>query len=333
MKPGKSRSAWIGFALAALAVMVSWVIQSSYYLHIANLIGIYSLIVIGLNLLSGYTGQVSMGHAGFFAIGSYVSALLTMKLQIPFWLSIGAAALVASFSGMVIGIPAMKLSGPYLVMATVGFGEIIRLVLVNWTPVTRGAAGLTGIPLPSFLGIQVTSERDFFYLIYALVLVGTIAALRLSRSKVGRTFVAIREDELAAEAMGVPVNSYKVVAFVVSAAYAGIAGALYGSFAGVASPDNFTFEDSVGFLSMSVIGGNRTIYGALLGSFVLTVLSEALRVFQTYRLIIYGIILILTVIFVPQGLSGLARQGFVVFYRRKTRAASTKASLKEVKNR
>ncbi len=328
VKPGKSRTGWIRFALPALVVMAPWAIQSSYYLHIANLIGIYSLIVIGLNILSGYTGQVSMGQAGFFAIGTYVSALLTMKLQVPFWLSLGAAALIASLSGMVIGIPAMKLSGPYLVMATVGFGEIIRLVLVNWTPVTRGAAGLTGIPLPSFLGVQVTAERDFFYLIYALVFVGTIAALRLSRSKVGRTFVAIREDELAAEAMGVPVNAYKVAAFAVSAAYAGIAGALYGSFAGVASPDNFTFEDSVGFLSMSVIGGNRTIYGAIVGSFVLTVLSEVLRVFQTYRLIIYGIILILTVIFAPQGLSGLARRGFLIL-RRKTRAATTGVSRKE----
>ena len=200
----------------------------------------------------------------------------------------------------------MKLSGPYLVMATVGFGEIMRLIMVNWVPVTMGAAGLTGIPLPSFMGIQVSSERGFYYLIYAVVFLGMLEALRLSNSKVGRTFRAIREDELAAEAMGIRTDRYKVAAFAISATFAGLAGALYGSFAGVASPDNFTFDVSVLLLCMSVVGGNRTIYGALLGAFALTVASEGLRFLQGYRLLVYGVILLLTVIFMPQGLLGLA---------------------------
>jgi branched-chain amino acid transport system permease protein len=291
-----------GAALLVLPVLVS----NNYYLHVINLAGIYTLITIGLNLLSGYTGQVSMGQAGFFAVGTYVAGLLAINLNIPFWAAALAALVVTAACGAIIAIPAMRLSGPYLVLATVGFGEIVRLVLLNWTPVTRGAAGLTGIPLPKFLTWQCSSESQFYYLIFSVVLLGTYIAYRLAHSKVGRTFAAIREDEVAAEAMGVRVSRYKTAAFILSAIYAGMAGVLYGVFSGVASPDNFTFDDSVTFLCMSVIGGNRTIAGAIVGSFMLTGMSEALRALQAYRLIIYGGILIFTVIYMPQGLVGLA---------------------------
>ncbi|CQR70960.1 High-affinity branched-chain amino acid transport system permease protein LivH [Sporomusa ovata DSM 2662] len=294
--------------VAVLIGLAPMVLTNNYYLHIINLAGIYTLITLGLNLLFGYTGQVSMGQAGYFAIGTYVSALLMFNLQFSFWLTLPLVLITCAVGGAVIGIPAMKLSGPYLVLATVGFGEIIRLILLNWTPVTKGAAGLTGIPLPEFFGIKLSSEQDFYYLIMSFLLLGTYIAYRLAQSKIGRTFSAIREDELAAEAMGVPVNRYKIAAFIISAMYAGIAGALYGCFSGVASPDNFTFEDSVGFLCMSVIGGSWSISGAVIGAFMLTILSEALRAFQAYRLIIYGVILIFTVIYMPQGLAGLLQE-------------------------
>jgi branched-chain amino acid transport system permease protein len=290
-------------ALATLALPV--LVKNNYYLHVINLAGIYTLITLGLNLLSGYTGQVSMGQAGFFAVGTYVAALLAINLHLPFWAASAAALPVTAVCGALIAVPAMRLSGPYLVLATVGFGEIIRLVLLNWTPVTKGAAGLTGIPLPTFFGWRCSSEPQFYYLILSAVLLGTYVAYRLAHSKVGRTFAAIREDELAAETMGVRVNRYKSAAFILSAIYAGMAGALFGAFSGVASPDNFTFDDSVAFLCMSVIGGGRSIAGAIIGSFVLTGLSEALRALQTYRLILYGGILIFTVIYMPQGLVGL----------------------------
>lgn len=300
-----TKTRWRFGLLALAALALPQLVTNMYYLHVINLAGIYTLITIGLNLLSGYTGQVSMGQAGFFAIGTYTSALLSLSFGVPFWAAAGVALAVTALCGLVIAVPAMKLSGPYLVLATVGFGEIIRLVILNWTPVTKGAAGLTGIPLPEFFGVKVMSEQQFYYLIFFVLAVATYVAYRLAASKVGRTFAAIREDELAAGAMGVPVNRYKSAAFVISAVYAGLAGALYGAFAGVASPDNFTFDDSVAFLCMSVIGGNRTIAGAIIGTFVLTGLSEALRAFQAYRLIIYGAILIFTVIYMPQGLAGL----------------------------
>ncbi|MDR7857500.1 branched-chain amino acid ABC transporter permease [Tissierella sp.] len=290
---------------AVLILTLPFYVKNLYYLHVINLAGIYALVTIGLNILSGYTGQTSMGQAGFFAIGTYVSALAMMNFDIPFFVAAILSIIVSLIFGLLISIPTMKLSGPYLVLATVGFGEIIRLVLLNWTPVTKGAAGLTGIPYPEIFGLQIKTEPQFFYLIFAFVVLGTYIAIRLTKSKVGRTLSAIREDEISTEAMGVPVDKYKIAAFAISAMFAGIAGALFGSFSGVTSPDNFTFDESVAFLCMSVIGGNKTILGGIFGAFVLTILSEYLRVFQGARLIVYGLILVLTVIYMPNGLVGI----------------------------
>jgi branched-chain amino acid transport system permease protein len=200
----------------------------------------------------------------------------------------------------------------------VGFGEIVRLVLLNWTPVTKGAAGLVGIPLPTVPGFVIRTEQHFFYLILASLLAGVFIARRIADSKIGRTYRAVREDELAAAAMGVNINRYKISAFIISAMFAGFAGSLFGSFSGVTSPDNFTFDESVGFLCMSVIGGNRSIIGAVIGAFGLTVVSEALRVFQGFRLVIYGCILIFTVIFMPQGIIGLLQRIRGVFPAKET---------------
>ena len=301
----KNKKIFLMIAVCVLILTLPLYINNLYYLHIINLAGIYTLVTIGLNLLSGYTGQTSMGQAGFFAVGTYVSALMMMNFNFPFLVAIIIGTVATAACGLIISIPAMKLSGPYLVLATVGFGEITRLVLLNWTPVTKGAAGLTGIPYPEIFGLKITSEGQFFYLILIFVILGTYIAVRLAKSKIGRTFSAVREDDLAAEAMGVPVNYYKIAAFVISAMFAGLAGGLFGAFSGVASPDNFTFDDSVAFLCMSVIGGNRTILGGIAGAFVLTIISELLRVFQGTRLIIYGFILIFTVIYMPNGLVGI----------------------------
>lgn len=307
------------FVLIGLLILtLPLYMKNLYYLHIINLAGIYALVVMGLNILSGYTGQTSMGQAGFFAIGTYVSALTMMNFNISFFIAVIIGIIVAAIFGLIISIPAMKLSGPYLVLATVGFGEIVRLILLNWTPVTRGAAGLTGIPYPSIFGMQIKTEFQFFYLILAFLFIGTYIAIRLAKSKIGRTFSAIREDEIAAEAMGVNVNRYKIAAFVISAMFAGLAGGLFGSFSGVTSPDNFTFDESVAFLSMSVIGGNKTILGGIFGAFILTFISEGLRVFQGSRLIMYGLILVFTVIYMPNGLVGVMNNLTDRFKKRKS---------------
>lgn len=304
------KKAIVSVAVALLLLTLPYWIANNYYLYIINLMGINSLIIIGLNLLSGYTGQVSMGQAGFYAIGAYVTGLLMINVGVSFWLAALAGGIAAGICGLIIGTPAIKLSGPYLVLATVGFGEIVRLVLLNWIPVTRGAAGITGVPSPRLFSLQISSNRSFYYLILITVALGVYVASRISASKIGRVFHSLREDQLAAEAMGVPVRQYKISAFVISAVYAGFAGALFVTFAGVSSPDNFTFDDSVGFLAMSVVGGNTSIIGALLGTFVLTIVSELLRVFEDFRLIIYGLILVITVIYMPSGLYGLGQHGW-----------------------
>ena len=302
--------------VAAAAVLAApYYITSVYYLHVVNLCGIYTLIAIGLNILGGYTGQTSMGQAGFFAIGTYVTALLMMNLDMSFFLAIVIGTIVTGLFGFIISIPAMKLNGPYLVLATVGFGEIVRLVLINWTPVTRGAAGLTGIPYPELFGLRIYREQQFFYLILAFVVLAVYVASRIAHSKIGRTMRAVRDDEIAAAAMGININRYKTAAFIIGAMLAGMAGGLMGAFSGVTSPDTFTFDESVSYLCMSVIGGNTTIIGGILGAFLLTFLSEGLRFLQDARLIIYGLILVLTVIYMPNGLVGLA-----VMLRQKFRA-------------
>lgn len=297
------------FVLFAVILLIAlpWLVPNAYYLYIINLMGLYALIVVGLNLLSGYTGQVSMGQAGFYAMGAYTTGLLMLNAGLSFWLAAPAGMLVAGLCGILIGAPAIRLTGPYLVLATVAFGEIVRLVLLNWIPVTRGAAGLTGVPSPELFGFRFRTNQHFYYLILFVLALGVYIAHRIAHSKIGRTYKSIREDSLAAEAMGVDVSRYKISAFVLSAMYAGLAGAIFVSFAGVSSPDNFTFDDSVGFLAMSVVGGNASVPGAILGAFILTTLSEALRVFQSFRLILYGLILVLTVIFMPNGLAGLIR--------------------------
>jgi len=295
-------------AVCAVLLMLPRLVPNAYYLYIINLMGIYSMVVIGLNLLSGYAGLVSMGQSGFYAVGAYVTGLLMLKLKFSFWLAAPIGALGAGLCGIIIGTPTIKLSGPYLVLATVGFGEIVRLILLNWTSVTRGAAGLTGVPAPNFFGISLSTNQSFYYLILAVLAMGVYVASRIADSKIGRTFRSIREDSLAAEAMGVRVSQYKISAFVISAIYAGLAGALFVSFSGVSSPDNFTFDDSVGFLAMSVVGGSTSIFGGLLGTFALTMTSEFLRTFRDFRLIIYGFILVTTVIYMPQGLYGLGRK-------------------------
>lgn len=295
------------FAICLALLLLPWFVPNAYYLYVINLMGIYSLIVVGLNLLSGYAGLVSMGQAGFYAVGAYVTGLLMINLKLSFWLAALFGATGAGICGILIGTPTIKLSGPYLVLATVGFGEIVRLILLNWISVTKGAAGLTNVPSPNFFGFSLSTNLHFYYLIMAILALGIHFASRIANSKIGRTFHSIREDSLAAEAMGVKVSQYKISAFVISAVYAGLAGALFVTFSGVSSPDNFTFDDSVGFLAMSVVGGSTSIFGGILGTFALTMLSESLRAFRDFRLIIYGIILVVSVIYMPKGLIGLLK--------------------------
>lgn len=302
MRKGNHLAFLLGCVLVAA---VPFLISSDYWLHVVNLSGIYILVAIGLNILTGYTGMLSVGQAGFFGIGAYIAALSMLKLGLSFWLSMPLAAIGTCLFGFLMGLPAMRLKGPYLVMATVGFAEIVRLVLINWTPVTRGTAGLLNIPAPAAFGYEVAGEAGYFYLIYGLVALVIFLTRRMEASKVGLALRAVRENELAAEAMGVPVFWYKALAFGLCAFLAGMAGSVFASFQTYISPDTFTFEDSVAFVSMIVIGGIGTLPGAVVGALIMGLIPEFLRTFKDYRLIIYGFVLLGSAIYFPRGVVGL----------------------------
>lgn len=277
-------------------------VVSGYYAKVAMKTGIYMILAVSLNVVTGYLGQLPLGHAGFMAVGAYTSAIIMTRLpisgEVVFALSAIAGGLMAAVTGFIIGIPALRLKGDYLAIITLGFGEIIRVVLTNLDDVvgfflTGGAGGLLGIPktttfLNTFIWVGVTC-----FFIHTLM-----------KSRHGRAICAIRENEIAAEASGVPVTAYKTFAFVLSAFFAGVAGALYSGYLGILKPDNFRFMNSIEILVMVVLGGMGSMLGSLVSAGVLTVLPEALRVFSDWRMIAYALLLILVMIFKPSGLMG-----------------------------
>jgi branched-chain amino acid transport system permease protein len=293
-----------GVVLMLLAL--PWGIDSNYYLRLINMGLIYSLLAVSLNIVLGFAGQIALGHAAFFGIGAYTAALLTAgKSGLLFWPAFFAAGALTGFSGLLIGIPTLRLKGHYLALATLGFGEIMKVIFFNWNVVTRGMDGIPGIPAPSLGVISLEDDRSFYYLPLAVLVLALIACWRIERSKFGRRFAAIRDAELAAGTSGVHVPRLKVIAFVLSATLAGFAGSLYAHLVTFISPDTFVFDVTAQLLSMVLIGGIGTTGGPVLGAFVLTFLPEMLRVSKAYYMVIYGLGLAALVIFLPMGIVGL----------------------------
>ncbi|MEW6275109.1 MAG: branched-chain amino acid ABC transporter ATP-binding protein/permease [Bacillota bacterium] len=280
---------------------------NTYYVRLLQLIGIYVLLATGLNLVTGYTGQVSLGHGGLYGIGAYTSALLATKLGLSFWVALPLSILVAAVFGVILGFPSLRIRGPYLAMVTIGFGIIIEKIMVEWTGLTGGPIGIMGIPTPQIGKFLFTGNRMYFLILF-LVGIGLVVAHNLINSKWGRAFVAIRENEIAAGAMGINVREFKVIAFTLSAAYAGAAGSLYSHLSGYISPDSFTFNFSIFSLLLIVVGGMGTIVGPVIGAAVLTFLPEVLHGFDKYRLLIYGVLLIISVLAMQEGIVGLIKR-------------------------
>ncbi len=278
---------------------------SQYVLRIMIMIGIYAMLAMGLNMLTGYTGQVSLGHAAFYAIGAYVSALLATTLQLNFFIAMLAGVVVAAISSLLLALTTLRLTGTYLSIATLGYGEIIRMILLNWEPVTNGPLGVRNIPRPSFLGYELTLANNGIYYLM-LVLLGIISLLcyLIINSKIGRAFIAIKEDELAAQFMGIKTTGYKVLAFVISASIAGAAGSFYAHMIRYIDPNTFTFDTSILMLSIVILGGMGTFRGMYVGAAILIAFPEALRFLAAYRFVVYGLILVLMMRFRPQGLLG-----------------------------
>lgn len=269
--------------------------QNDYFLQIATMTCINIVIVLGLNLITGVTGQLSLGHAAFMSLGAYCSALLALKLNMPFWVCVSAGTLFAGIMGALLGIPILRLRGDYLAIATLGFGEIVRVVILN-TPIAGRALGLYAIP-------QYTT----FFIALLAVILGIIFMYRFENSRHGLALRSIREDEIAAEMMGVDIARYKILAFAVGSAFAGLGGSLYAHFLTYINPNDFGFMKSIEQLCMIVLGGMGSITGAAAGAVVLSTVPELLRFASEYRMVTYGVVLIVMMIFRPQGLFGKIR--------------------------
>jgi branched-chain amino acid transport system permease protein len=306
MKFGKWELPWIVLALIVVAAL-PFLLKSAYHLRLANFVGINILLVLGLNFVLGYAGLLSFAQAGFFLVGAYTGGMLSVDYGVSFWLALPAAAAVAGLFAWILGIPTLRLRGHYFAFATFAFAEIVRLVALNWADVTHGATGIVGIPPPAIASYEIGSDRSFYYLILVAVLIAIGVALRIEKSPIGRALFAIREGELAAESMGIDTAKMKMLAFVMSAIYAGVAGALYGPLNSVISPDVFSFDVSVVVLVSLLLGGTGTIFGAIIGTVLVTLLPEWLRVLQDYYMVVYGAGIVLLMIFLPGGLLGLGR--------------------------
>jgi branched-chain amino acid transport system permease protein len=298
---GTTSVAWFLVLLVGLFVLP--LVAESYLTYLSALAATHVIIAIGLNVLTGSTGQISLGHAGFVAIGAYASPLFMSKVQLPFAVALPAAGLTAGGFGWLLGFPALRLSGPYLAVATLGFGVAVAQVLVRWESLSGGSIGIHP-PRPSFGPLVIASATEFYYLTVAVALVMAIAATNVVRSHIGRAFVAIRESEIAAQAAGVNLPLYKTLAFAVSAFYAGIGGGLMGHLVGFISPESFTLWSSIYFLSMVVIGGLGSILGSILGAVFMTGLTHALSGIKELSTVLYGAFLVLVVMFEPDGLRG-----------------------------
>lgn len=297
------------FFVVVPTVLIKLEIIDEYVAQILTLGGVNAIIAISLNLISGITGQLALGHAGFMAIGAYTTAFLTMKAGFPLPSAILVGGLVTAFFGFIIGFPTLKLSGDYLAIVTLGFGEIIRVVMINMRDLTGGAAGLKGVP---GFAKDILAQPTVSFAVVTGVLVLVLAGVtNFILSSYGRAIISIREDEIAAASNGVPVFYYKMVSFTISAFIAGIGGGLYAPFFGYLNPTMFTFLKSVDFLIIVVLGGMGSITGTVISSYVLTYLQEFLRFLKDYRLVIYPLILILIMLFRPKGLLGRAELSFV----------------------
>jgi branched-chain amino acid transport system permease protein len=291
------------FSFIAIAVSIYFGIIDEYTAQIFTSAAINVIIALSLNLISGFTGQLALGHAGFMAIGAYSAAALVMQLQAPIIVAILVGGIITAVFGFVIGFPTLRLKGDYLAIVTLGFGEIIRVLMINAEKITGGAAGLKGIP--SFSKDYALNPTFSFIWVF-LFLIGTIILVNnLIKSSHGRAIISIREDEIASNTMGINVFYVKMFSFTLSAFIAGIGGGLYALFFGYLNPTMFNFLKSCDFLVIVVLGGMGSIMGTVITGFILTYLQEFLRFLQDYRLVIYPLILIIIMLFKPNGLIGL----------------------------
>ncbi len=295
-----------------LIIIFPWVAREisaiSHYTDIMVFAGIYCLITIGLSLLMGYAGQISIGHAAFFGIGAYISAILTVRYGLNPWLCMFIGMIIAAVVAILVGAPSLKLKGHYLAMATLAFGIIIYIIFNEEIEWTGGPDGMSGIPGLSLFGFEFDSVVSYFYLVWGFVFVAFIFTINIIQSGAGRALRAIHSSEPAASAMGVDISRFKIIVFVYSAILASLAGSLYAHYLNFINPSTFDLFFSIKLLIMIALGGMHNIWGAIIGAGLITFMSyEWLHYFEELEVIVYGAILLIITIFFPNGLVGVPR--------------------------
>jgi branched-chain amino acid transport system permease protein len=299
----------VGAALAAGAALVlPLVVADRYHVHLLVMAGIFVLMALGLDLVLGYLGELSLGHAAFFGIGAYTTAIVTRTFGVPFPVDLVLACVVSWAFGIVIGYPSLRLTGPYFAIVTFGFAEILRLVALNWIDVTRGPMGLPDVPGVQLLGVEFRTERQYYYLVLVLVALAILVTRLLLASPLGHAFLAIRENEELATAVGVHAFRCKLVGFGIGMAFTGAAGAVYARYVHFVDPTALGFFYTYTVVAMVIVGGRGSVLGTLIGAVLFTVLPEYLRVAETYRLPAFGLLIVLAVVFLPEGISGALRR-------------------------
>jgi branched-chain amino acid transport system permease protein len=294
---------------------------SSYYTSLATMAGIASIGAIGLNILTGYTGLISIGVGAFLGVGGYASAILTTKLGIPFWFAVPLAGLATAVVGALFGVPSLRLKGLYLVMATLAAQVIILFVIVRWESLTGGTAGMS-VQRPELFGFRFSTEKSYYYLVLVFLIGTALFTMNLFRTRIGRAFIAIRDRDLAAEVMGINLFKYKIYAFAISSFFIGIAGSLMGHYSRVIGPEHYDIGVSISYLAMILIGGLGSVVGSIFGAVFITLLPVVLREglalvglilpaltdhFAAFRGIVFGLVIILFLVYEPDGIAKMWR--------------------------
>ena len=293
---------WVTLPLGFL--VLPHLITNYYYLGIVNYMILYAILCMGLNLILGYTGLLSLGHAAFYGLGGYTTAILITRYGFGFLPCLFISGVVALLFGMLLGLPTRKVRGDYFCLLTIAFGEIFRLVAQAWIELTNGAMGIVGIPIPSIGAWSIRTEVDFYYLGLMLLGFTYFSLYILIHSRFGRAFVAIREDELAASVMGINTPIYKIIVFGIGCFYAGLAGSYLAVYQTTITPSNFRLEESCLMIIMVIVGGMGSLLAPLAGVLVMTLATEYFRGIAEYRMLIIGVIMVVVLLFRPQGIFG-----------------------------
>ena len=292
-------------AILLLFILIPFIDPNPYHIEILATAALYALLALGLNLIVGFAGLLHLGYAAFFAIGAYTYALLNLRVGCPFWLGLPIGMAAAGVGGFLLGLPAVRVRGDYLAIVTLGFGEIVRIVVTNLEPWTGGPNGLLGIAHPVIGNFNFgVDSKPYYWLLLVLVAAVAWACTRLRRSRIGLAWAALREDELAARSLGINGTRLKLLALGLGGGIAGLAGSVFAAKQGTITPDSFDFILSVMVLAMVILGGLGSVRGAILGAAVLSILPELLREFSTYRMLLFGVGMVLLMRLRPQGLLG-----------------------------